>query len=166
MLTPLTSVDPPTRHPHTQWASSSLKDNVLQRTDTAISALPLFYLWIYVSLPSLPTKWWKIPRHEQPPQWFGFVLDYVTVTVYNDFSLATVHAYCDGGVLWKYFMLMKIIFQQAVRESRCFVGRFSSCFLMPLFLVDWSFLVSSVSPLYPTHLFWAFSIFNKQRIHW
>lgn len=99
-------------------------------------------------------------------QWFGFLLDYVIVTVYDEFDLATVHAYCDGGVLWKYFMLVKIFFQQAVWESRCFVGRLSSCFLMPLFLVDWSFLVFSVSPLYPTHLFWVFSIFNKQRKHW
>lgn len=52
-----------------------------------------------------------------------------------------------------------------VCESSYFEARLGSCFLMPLVLVDWWFLVFLCVSLWPTRLFWVFSILTEQRTH-
>lgn len=54
---------------------------------------------------------------------------------------------------WDFFFFLKAVF-----ESSCFVGKLRSCFLMPIFLVDWWFLVLCVSHC-------SLHIHNREHIH-
>lgn len=91
-----------------------------ERTDTVISALPLFYVRIPVGATRSERRvlLWRCSLGRMMRGPFG-----------NIFCSLT---------FWDFF-------QWAVCESSCFVERLGSCFLMPLFLVDWRFLVFSAS---------------------
>lgn len=142
-------------------------DNVLQRTDTAISALPLFYVWIYVSLPSLRAKWWKTPRQELLHSGLHFCsveTEHMTGTVHDDFSFTTVYmcTVMEGSIG---NILCSLRFWDFFFSSGQFVNHvalWGSCFLIPLFLVDWSFLVFSVSHC-TQHICFVLSQFSPNR---
>lgn len=155
----------PTQRPPPSMSFFLCNDNVLQRTDTAISALPLFYVWIYVSLPSLRAKWWKTPRQElfHSGLFCSVGTEHMNGTVHDDFSFTTVVLWWKGPLEISYVHWDSgIFFFFSSGQFVNHVALWGSCFLIPLFLVDWSFLAFSVSHC-TLHICFVLSQFSPNR---